>query len=344
MDVAGALRLLGPPDRIAHGLRRRVHDELGLDCAVGIGRSKMIAKLASRAAKPRASRAGLEPGPRRLPGRAGRRARVPARPRRRGAVGRGPGHGEAPARPGRAHGGRPGRPPARHRGAPAGKASGAHLAALARGEDPDPVNPNRPNKSIGHEETFSQDLVDPHELERHVAAHGRVGGDHAAGRLDLRPDDHGEGQVQGPLVADALAHPRRARSRPVAPSGRWRPRCWPASTRARASACSGSAPRGWAPAVWISSPSISGTGSTRTNQSATAREQSWQDVTAAVDAIRTRFGRGAVGSAGHGHRGGGAGAGPARRAVGAGRVAGHQRIQYQSEYVQRLSSVMHRCA
>ena len=49
-----------------------------------------------------------------------------------------------------------------------GKASGAHLAALARGEDPDPVNPNRPNKSIGHEETFSQDLVDPHELERHV--------------------------------------------------------------------------------------------------------------------------------------------------------------------------------
>ena len=63
MDVAGALRLLGPPDRIAHGLRRRVRDELALDCAVGIGRSKMVAKLASRAAKPRASRAGLDPGP-----------------------------------------------------------------------------------------------------------------------------------------------------------------------------------------------------------------------------------------------------------------------------------------
>ncbi len=63
MDVAGAVRLLGHPRRIAEDLRRRVHDELGLGCAVGIGRSKMIAKLASRAAKPRASRAGLEPGP-----------------------------------------------------------------------------------------------------------------------------------------------------------------------------------------------------------------------------------------------------------------------------------------
>ena len=49
-----------------------------------------------------------------------------------------------------------------------GKASGLHLAALARGEDPSPVTPDRPAKSIGHEETFSQDLVDPRELERHV--------------------------------------------------------------------------------------------------------------------------------------------------------------------------------
>src|SRR5271157_5152201 len=168
MDVVGALRLLGPPDRIAHGLRDRVRDELGLGCAVGIGRSKMIAKLASRAAKPRASRSGLEPGP--------------------GVYLVEPdaeleflhGHdvealwGVGPATARRLHDlgvrtvGDLAALPVETVVRRLGKGSGAHLAALARGEDPDPVRPNRPTKSIGHEETFSQDLVDPGELERHV--------------------------------------------------------------------------------------------------------------------------------------------------------------------------------
>jgi hypothetical protein len=40
-----------------------------------------------------------------------------------------------------------------------------------------------------------------------------------------------------------------------------------------------------------------GDGREEGNQSATSLEQSWQDVTAAVDAIRSRFGRSSVGSA-----------------------------------------------
>ena len=141
------------------------------------------------------------------------------------------------------------------------------------------------------------------------------------GASTVGPHRHGQGQVQGPLARDPLAHaraPHRHRRGHRAGGGRAAGR---RSTRARASGCSGSAPRAWAPAGRTSSPSTSGTGSTRRIESATAREQSWQDVTAAVDAIRTRFGRVAGGLGRHGHRGGGAGAGPARRAVGAGRVA-----------------------
>jgi hypothetical protein len=40
-----------------------------------------------------------------------------------------------------------------------------------------------------------------------------------------------------------------------------------------------------------------GDGRVEGSESATTREQSWQDVTAAVDAIRTRFGTDSVGSA-----------------------------------------------
>src|ERR1019366_4052334 len=62
LDVTGSRRLLGSPVEIAHLLRERISDELSLRCSVGIGRSKLIAKLASRAAKPKVSRNGVEVG------------------------------------------------------------------------------------------------------------------------------------------------------------------------------------------------------------------------------------------------------------------------------------------
>ena len=55
LDVSGSHRLFGSSIEIGHTIRRRVRDELRLECSVGVGRSKLIAKLASRAAKPRAT-------------------------------------------------------------------------------------------------------------------------------------------------------------------------------------------------------------------------------------------------------------------------------------------------
>ncbi|HWE65544.1 MAG TPA: DNA polymerase IV [Acidimicrobiales bacterium] len=296
LNVAGALRRLGPPEVIAHGLRDRVRADLSLDCAVGIGRSKMIAKLASRAAKPRATRAGLEPGP--------------------GVVLIGPdiemaflhGHavealwGVGPATATRLHelgvrtvGDLAALPPetvVRR----LGKASGLHLAALARGEDPDPVRPDRPTKSIGHEETFSQDLIDPVVLERHVLRMAESvatmlrGGTTAArtitvkvkfSDLSLQTRSHTLGRAI--TTGGAIGQVAAALLAGVDPGE---------GIRLLGVSASGLVESGGDQLSFDL-----GDGRDEGQQSATTREQSWSDVTAAVDAIRTRFGSSSVGSA-----------------------------------------------
>jgi DNA polymerase-4 len=62
LDVSGAHRLLGESAEIAAALRRDVALELRLACSVGVGRSKLVAKLASQAAKPKVTGEGWRPG------------------------------------------------------------------------------------------------------------------------------------------------------------------------------------------------------------------------------------------------------------------------------------------
>ncbi|HEY3842288.1 MAG TPA: DNA polymerase IV [Acidimicrobiales bacterium] len=295
LDVAGARRVFGPPETIARDLRERVRADLSLDCAVGIGRSKMIAKLASRAAKPRVSRAGVEPGP--------------------GVVLVGPesemeflhGHqveslwGVGPATAKRLHdlgvrtvGELAALPPdtlVRR----VGKASGLHLAALARGEDPSPVTPNRPAKSIGHEETFSEDLVDPVELERHVLRMAE------SVATMLRGASSGARTVTVKVKFKDLSLQTRSHtlSRAITTGG--------AIGQVAAALLAGVDPGEGIRLLGVSASGLAegagdqlsfdlGDGRDEGLQGATSLEQSWQDVTAAVDAIRTRFGRSAVGS------------------------------------------------
>ncbi|MFP5281847.1 MAG: DNA polymerase IV, partial [Actinomycetes bacterium] len=52
LDLTGAVRMFGPPTAIGEHIRAVVADEQQITCSVGIGPSKFVAKVASRAAKP----------------------------------------------------------------------------------------------------------------------------------------------------------------------------------------------------------------------------------------------------------------------------------------------------
>lgn len=52
LDVSGAVHLFGPPAHIAAAIRRRVRDEVGLPISVGVATTKHLAKVASQVAKP----------------------------------------------------------------------------------------------------------------------------------------------------------------------------------------------------------------------------------------------------------------------------------------------------
>ena len=52
LDLTGTERLLGPPLAAAHSLHEAVRDETGLPCSIGIGTSRLVAKICSALAKP----------------------------------------------------------------------------------------------------------------------------------------------------------------------------------------------------------------------------------------------------------------------------------------------------
>lgn len=52
LDMTGTARLHGPPLRAAHKLHQRMKEETMLNCSIGIGSSRLIAKVSSAQAKP----------------------------------------------------------------------------------------------------------------------------------------------------------------------------------------------------------------------------------------------------------------------------------------------------
>jgi len=160
LDVSGATVLFGQPDEIARKIRRDVRADLGVTCSVGVGPSKLVAKLASRGAKPDGMvvvRAGevrtyLDPLPARALWGVGEKTmetlgRLGVRTV--GDLGR-----LAPAVLGRL----------------IGEQHARDLHELASGIDPRAVVPYEAPKSVSHEETFDRDLDDERELLREALA------------------------------------------------------------------------------------------------------------------------------------------------------------------------------
>ncbi|TNH23635.1 DNA polymerase IV [Micromonospora orduensis] len=160
LDVAGARRLFGSPATIARLIRRRVADEQGLTCSVGVAPSKFVAKLGSTRAKPDGLLVVppgqvlefLHPLPVDALWGVGERAAETLRRLGLATVGD---LAEAP--------------PGMLRRA-VGAAASAHLHELAWGRDPRRVSPEHVDKSIGAEVTFDADVADPLEIRRALLA------------------------------------------------------------------------------------------------------------------------------------------------------------------------------
>ncbi|MCW3817365.1 DNA polymerase IV [Micromonospora sp. DR5-3] len=160
LDVAGARRLFGSPAGIARLIRRRVAEEQGLTCSVGVAPSKFVAKLGSTRAKPD----GLLVVP---------AARVLdfLHPLPVGALwGVGERSAETLRRLGLNTVGDLAEAPLGLLRRAVGEAAATHLHELAWGRDPRRVSPEQVEKSIGAEATFDVDVTDPAQIRRALLA------------------------------------------------------------------------------------------------------------------------------------------------------------------------------
>ena len=168
LDVSGATKRRGSAVALAEEIRRRVATEVGITCSVGVAANKFIAKIASKAAKPRIVPGGIDAGAGVVVVEYGRETEFLHPLPVRALWGVGPATHAKLDRVGvktvsdLAALGRD------QLVAMLGEASGRHLHDLSLGRDERAVEPDRETKSIGHEETFINDVFEFGELRRHL--------------------------------------------------------------------------------------------------------------------------------------------------------------------------------
>lgn len=168
LDVTGATRLFGNGVEIAHDIRRRVRQETELTCSVGVAPTKFIAKLASKAAKPRATVDLVEPGAGVVEVRPGDELAF-LHPLAVSALwGVGPATLAKLQRLGITTVADLAAFDLRTLQTIIGQANGEHLHELANGRDDRVVVPSSEAKSIGHEETFADDIYTRDDIRIHL--------------------------------------------------------------------------------------------------------------------------------------------------------------------------------
>lgn len=270
LDVSGAVLLFGPPEGVAERVRQKVRSEIGVTCSVGVAPTKLVAKLASRQAKPDGllvvrrddAPAFLDP----LPARA--------------MWGVGEKTVETLSRLGVKTVGDLARTPPAVLARLLGEQHARDLNDLARGIDQREVVPYESPKSVSHEETFDVDLDAEDDLLREALALSH----RVASRL--REDGYRARTVVLKIRLANFTTLTRSRTLPA-------PTDVAADLYQVASELYGGLP-GDRRRVRLLGVAATGLIPAGAEQLALLRGQRWRDVERVVDRIERRFGRGAA--------------------------------------------------
>ena len=273
LDVAGAIRLLGPPVQIGRQIRRQVAEQQHITCSVGIAANKFLAKVASVHCKPDGllvipadgALQFLHPLPVSALWGVGERT------------------GQVLARLGLRTVGDIAATPLDTLERELGKASAAHLSALASGRDERSVEPSVRDKSVGAEETFETDVTDPAVIRRELLRLSR------RTASSLRASGHAARTISVKLRKADFATITRSKTLPEPVSE---------TQRIYATACALYAASGLSGSARLRLVGVRASGLVAAEASATqlafGEGRSWRDAESALDRITGRFGPDAV--------------------------------------------------
>ena len=168
LDVRGCQKMFGDPLQMAKLIRKTIREKENVLCSIGVAANKMIAKLASKAAKPEPSLDGIKPGRGVVMVEPGTELEF-LHPMPVGALwGIGPATEKVVRKLGAETVGDIAAMPIATLVGALGKSHGTHIAQLARGIDSNTIAEKQEAKSMSHEMTFLEDRFTHDEIRKAI--------------------------------------------------------------------------------------------------------------------------------------------------------------------------------